>query len=167
MPRKNLATWRINGPWVDDRQGINSIRVIRVLLPLRWRIWKQAFERWKGRMFVFDRRLLFVNQRWNEEKEILYRNFSYSMLDFVTMIIYVNDDTRSSVGNEIYVPCSSPISTVRIFDIVVSILVPLLFLYYDLFHETHVQAYSPSSEIYLFFELFWEKVWKINKLVFL
>lgn len=87
--------------------------------------------------------------------------------DFVTMIIYVNDDTRSSVGNEIYVPCSSPISTVRIFDIVVSILVPLLFLYYDLFHETHVQAYSPSSEIYLFFELFWEKVRKINKLVFL
>lgn len=64
------------------------------------------------------------------------------MLDFVTMIIYVNDDTRSSVGNEIYVPCSSPISTIRIFDIVVSILVPPPFLYYDLFHETHAEAYS-------------------------
>lgn len=139
MPRKNLATWRINGPWVDDRQSINSIRVIRVLL--RWRIWKQAFERW-GRKDVRLRSKAFIRQRWNEEKKILYRNFSYSMLDFVTMIIYVNDDTRSSVGNEIYVPCSSPISTIRIFDIVVSILVPPPFLYYDLFHETHAEAYS-------------------------
>lgn len=169
MPRKNLATWRINGPWVDDRQSINSIRVIRVLL--RWRIWKQAFERW-GRKDVRLRSKAFIRQSEVKRREeniiqkffLFHVGFRYD--DYLRKWWYTIEcrkrDLRtlfvSNLNNSNFRyrgkhSRSPAISILRFIP-----------------RDTRRSLFTPvsrSSEIYLFFELFWEKVRKINKLVFL